>query len=213
MSFPSRLQPSADEVLRCYSQARGTFFFVWINKTGGASVAKSLGIRFDSKGSWYNHYTAEELREAVGAQLFDDAFTFCFVRNPWDRVVSQFSFRIATGQNGLTSESDFNEWVIAAYQDCDAAFRDWPRMFMPQIDWITDSEGDLLLDFVGHFETLQRDFETVTSKIGLPSRQLQKLNQTKRRRAYWHYYSTEGRRIIEAAFWKDIDTFGYRFGP
>ena len=72
-----------------------------VNKTAGVSIANALGINKDS----YNHFTATELRNILGTTTFDEAFKFCFVRNPWDKVVSQFRYRIWTYQNELTSNS------------------------------------------------------------------------------------------------------------
>ena len=55
--------------------------FVHISKTGGTSVEAALGIRHDL-------HTARELISVYGEYAWDEAFTFSFVRHPWDRAYS-----------------------------------------------------------------------------------------------------------------------------
>ena len=80
---------------------------------------------------------------------------------------------------------------------------------MPQWNWITDKDGTVLVDFIGRFENLQQDFNTVCLQIGkrviLPHR-----NKSKRSdyRTYYHDASIE---IIGQWFKDDIEPFGYAF--
>lgn len=196
-----------DQLLHGYRLHRGEFLFVWINKTAGASVARALGINKDL----YNHYTAFELREILGAETFGSMFKFCFVRNPWDKVVSEFRFRIWTCQNELTPEADFAEWVRLAYVDRDPRYCDWPKMFLPQLEWMTDETGRIAVDFIGRFENLQADFDTVCDAIRMDRRPLPHKNRSRESRGYRSYYDSETKNIVERIFKPDIEFFGYEF--
>ena len=195
------------KVLEGYTRRKGDFLFVWINKTAGVSVALALGINKDL----YNHYTAMELREIVGATAFGNMFKFCFVRNPWDKVFSEFRFRIWTNQNELTSDASFAQWVRSTYVEQDPRYHDWPKMFLPQLEWITDEEGHIAVDFVGRFENLQHDFNRICNSIGMERIALPHENKSRETNRYRKFYDDETRSIVEKVFKADIEYFGYEF--
>ncbi len=202
---------SKNKIFDCFTKYKGKFLFVWINKTGGASIAKALGIKRDKIGSWYNHYTAMELRNIVGINNFNKIFKFCFVRNPWDKVVSEFCFRVLTCQNDLTESSIFSDWVERTYSQQDPRYYDWPKMFMPQIDWITDENGKTIVDFVGRFENLQNDFNIICDKLYIKRIKLPHKNASRSDTSYRKFYDDETKKIIEKIFQKDIEFFSYKF--
>jgi len=37
----------------------------------------------------------------------------------------------------------------------------------PQSEWVCNDHGDLLVDYIGRFEALQKDFECMCEKLGL----------------------------------------------
>src|SRR4029077_3159649 len=96
-----------------------------------------------------DHRTAQEWKRALGDAAWERRFTFAFVRNPWDKVLSQYSFRLQRKDTALTAAGlDFNEWGRHAYGAPAPAFYG-PKMFMPQADWICDESGRSLVDQVG----------------------------------------------------------------
>ena len=70
------------------------FIFVHINKTAGSSIEEALGLRF-------RHRTAGDIISEIGIAAWRKNFTFAVVRNPWDKVLSHYSYRIDTNQTGL----------------------------------------------------------------------------------------------------------------
>jgi len=198
---------SRAEILHAYTVHRGEFLFVWINKTAGLSMTRALGI----EKNLYNHYTAMELREILGTEEFASMFKFCFVRNPWDKVLSEFRFRIWTCQNELTRDSSFTDWVRSTYVDRDPRYHDWPKMFMPQLEWLTDENGRIAVDFVGRFENMQKDFDKISDAIGMTRQALPHENKSREDKCYRSYYDMETKAIVEDVFSADIEYFGYRF--
>ena len=76
------------------------FIFIHIGKTGGTAIEKVLcqylNIDFeetkkDSQGNWWKHIWAKGMKKRVGAEIWDDYFTFAFVRNPYDMILSLYS--------------------------------------------------------------------------------------------------------------------------
>ena len=59
--------------------------FVHINKTGGSSVEHAFGVYPDDQ-----HNTAKEYIKELSSRKWSTHFTFSFVRNPWDRIVSWY---------------------------------------------------------------------------------------------------------------------------
>ncbi|MGD8854371.1 MAG: sulfotransferase family 2 domain-containing protein, partial [Gammaproteobacteria bacterium] len=196
---------SRDEVLRGYTVQRGKFLFVWINKTAGLSLSRALGI----DKNLYNHYTAMELREILGVEKFASMFKFCFVRNPWDKVVSEFRFRIWTSQNEITADASFTDWVRSTYVDRDPRYHDWPKMFLPQLEWLTDEKGEVAVDFIGRFENLQNDFDKICAAINIDRQVLPHENRSREDKSYRSYYDSETKAVVEEIFKPDIEFFGY----
>ena len=79
--------------------------FIHIPKCGGASVEDVLFKPIKertTKDLWMfpskyqtgglQHLMASHIIEEVGEDIFKEYFKFSFVRNPWDKMVSQFNF-------------------------------------------------------------------------------------------------------------------------
>ena len=177
--------------------------FVHINKTAGTSIKRALGLR-------PGHRTALEIRDELGEACWERKFTFAFVRNPWDRVVSQYHWRKRSDQTDLkTSPIPFRTWVSEVFRDRSPRYYDDPKMFMPQLDWISDPAGKVLVDFVGRFEKLPEDFRIVCDLVDVRVR-LPHLNKADRR-AYREYFDRQSARVVEDWYRKDVEHFHYSF--
>ena len=143
-------------------------------------------------------------------QNWDEYFRFTIVRNPWDRLLSFYQNKLHNIQIEDTEFSifkgciDFKKFVYAIkerdLERCDGHFKLQSQMF--PLDKI---------DFIGRFENLQGDFNTVCDKIGIPQQQLPHENKTKHKH-YTEYYDDETRQIVAEKYAKDIEYFGYKFG-
>ena len=179
------------------------FVFIHINKTGGSSVSDALGIQ-------RHHLTAYTVRNLIGEKAWREKFKFAFVRNPWDRVVSQYHYRYEADQQGIRSKGiEFDAWVRLVFKEQDAEFVNSHYMFMPQVEWICDMQGRSILDFVGRLENMEADFAHVASEIG-SSAKLKHLRKSMRN-DYRTYYDDETRRIVDNHFAADIEMFKYAF--
>jgi len=179
------------------------FIFIHINKTGGSSVSEALKIE-------RHHLSAFTVRNLIGEDAWKTKFKFAFVRNPWDRAVSQYHYRYkANQQNIRTDNIGFEDWLKKAFIDKEVRLINSHAMFMPQTDWISDMEGNIILDFVGRFENLSADAKYVFNKIGLNT-ELGHLRKSDRS-DYKEYYEPWSVDLIAEVFAKDIEKFGYTF--
>ncbi|MEM1111970.1 MAG: sulfotransferase family 2 domain-containing protein [Pseudomonadota bacterium] len=179
------------------------YVFIHINKTGGSSIERALGIGLD-------HSTAQEKYRQLGLRAWETKFRFTMVRNPWDKVVSHYHYRVKTGQTGLgDGEVSFDEWLHRCYVERDPTLYDQPRMFMAQRRWLVDENDRMLVEFIGRFENLAEDFSTICQRLGVAA----ELGHAKpsSRGSYREYYNDAGRQIVETAFAEDLDTFNYVF--
>ena len=79
-----------------------------------------------------------------------------------------------------------------------------------QLDYITDRNGKICVDFIGRYENLQEDFNKVLKDIGLPAMQLKHLNKFDREN-YRSYYTEEDIEKVKKLYKRDIEYFGYKF--
>jgi hypothetical protein len=190
-------------VLKHVNAWRGRYVFIHINKTGGTSIERALHLRSE-------RMTALEKLARMGPQRFARAFKFAFVRNPWDKVVSHYHYRVRTNRTGLADSGlGFREWVLRAYGERDPRYHDEPKMFMPQVRWVSDDAGRCIVDFIGRFESLADDFAEVCRRIGVEA-VLPHVKTT----SHGHYreaYDDETRALVAARFAPDIEAYGYRF--
>lgn len=175
-------------------------YFVSVPKTA------SVTIHSMSSNRWlrYNHYLASQIKELVPD--WDTAFTFAFVRNPYDRLVSWFFGHTwlardkNTAHNSVLYGQTFDEWVANGCR------HHWNVPFNPlqQVSFI-----DIPLTFIGRYEKLQEDYEHIANNIGLPKRRLDLLNNSYH--DDWRtYYNKDIYMAIRPLVQADCEQFGYQ---
>lgn len=199
------------------------FIFVHIPKTGGTSVEHCLapyGTVLQGRehfGSiYYKHATAGSLQKMLGPGEYARYFTFAFVRNPWDWIVSQYAF-----SRGFSPPYVFGTPYRLSGR-VKPEHRDWP--FADWLPWWIDAlspsqskmlvgdEGQLIVDVVGRFENLEGDFHQICSTLGVPAAPLPRLKASERG-AYAEYYDDTTRALVLERFKMDFELFGYPLEP
>ena len=150
-------------------------------------------------------------------------FTFAFVRNPWDRLVSCYRDKIAgevadftgmaesgvayclAGFDAFSAGMDFAAFVEAVAgipdEDADEHFRSQHR-FVPNVG----------VDFVGRYEALESDFAHIARKIGLPAgTTLPRLQANPASADYREFYTPRTRELVARRFAEDVARFDYAF--
>lgn len=150
------------------------------------------------------HEPIRTAETCMPADRFERYFKFTFVRNPWDRLVSEYEFLRQTPAHGrhrkVVAMADFQEFVAFQARRKDAY----------QLNLLTDANGKICLDFIGRFEQLQQDFAEVCRRIGLDAKPLRHLKNS-HRGDYHDYFTPELARSVAKTWGEEIEAFGYRF--
>jgi hypothetical protein len=78
-----------------------------------------------------------------------------------------------------------------------------------QKDFVTDENGDILVDFIGRYERLNSDFNQICKKLNIQAN-LPHTNASVHR-DYRTYYDEFTQKLVADHFAEDIDLFGYTF--
>ena len=156
----------------------------------------------------------------------NNTFTFVFVRNPWDRLVSTYENKVRLQWENKTFSklpnakyrikfyeqfkgSDFKNFALSI---CNGDLNE--NHIKEQLSYFPVND----INFIGRFENLQNDFNTVCKEIGINNTQLPHSNSSQRdyfealHKSYTEYYDEETRQIVAEKYAKDIEYFSYEFG-
>ncbi|NER22223.1 MAG: sulfotransferase family protein [Symploca sp. SIO1B1] len=213
--------------------------FVHIPKTGGSSIENLIwtGNRRESdlwKGHitpYYNKYQtgglqhlfATHIQQEVGNDVFKSFFKFSFVRNPWDKAVSQFCYmktiKILREFIGMSKDDCFKQYLSLIQTKKHVQWEE-------QYKFILDQNGNSLVDFIGRFENFENDvryvLQTLNNQTSLNPQELTpesakisfaKIPHVKQslRTHYTDYYDNESKDIVRHLYQKDIELFNYIF--
>jgi len=178
------------------------------------------------------HLMADEYvkYQYVTPEIFNSYLKFSFVRNPWERLVSEYNYRYLLGHKAY--QNGFRHFVLnqfpEAKDDNYQNARDNYRHVIPQTSFLYDNNGKCLVDFVGRFESLQGDFDFICKKLNIDViklghknktqnnswiiqiKNLFKLNDSKRKH-YSEYYDDDTFEFVEKYYQNDITNFNYKF--
>jgi hypothetical protein len=197
--------------------------FVHIPKCGGSSIEAVLwpGVRTETElwmgfvDEFHNkhqtgglqHLHAAQIRAEVGEQRFDTYFKFAFVRNPYDRIVSQFA--------SMKERPDLRSFIG---MDDDTSFAQYLGLierkthvqWEPQALFLDDRDGTELVDFIGRFENFEVDAQHVFARLGLGEGPVPHVLRGERGQ-YRDYYDQRTRAAVGRLYASDLERFGYRF--
>ena len=183
----------------------------WFNRgEGGEWIHTSMNADGFSQ-----HDPAAEVQRKVGPEVWNAYFKFSITRNPWDRVVSNFSWE-ARNKPALRP---VGRWYHALGVPFDE-FRETRKLFHRFVagEWTTNdrfyvADGKLCVDFVLRYERLTDDFAEVCRRVGLPPVELPHLKSGLRKgaRSYAEYYDEASRALVAERHANDVRLFGYEF--
>jgi hypothetical protein len=146
---------------------------------------------------FFGHVRGAELRARLPEKVWRDYFKFTIERNPWDRQVSHYFWRLRRA--GAHKPS----------------FRDYLRASAPLGNWEIYTEGDqLIVDKVLRYETLGADLAATAAMLGLPELpQIARAKTSHRpgKASYRDFYDDQLRDLVARSYAREIEHFGWSF--
>ena len=174
-----------------------SYIYISIPRTGSVSIRKILPQINDE-----NHKSIKKIER--------QGFSFAFVRNPYELLVSWFFYHKQT-QGQEVYNTDFVSWVL---KGCP---HHWTPDFLEgrglthplnQYEYVCNDKGEIIVDFIGRFETLQKDFSFVCNKIGHNNTNIPFGNNSKHNE--WElYYTPKALAVVKELFKTDFKLFNF----
>jgi len=176
------------------------------NRAAAVSEWGIVGSRGSVDETWFNHMPASRIRELIGNEIWGTYYKFCVVRNPFDKVVSQFWFELSPQFRNMLGKADFslvrqvfNAWTV--------------QMRFPSDQWIYTIDDVPTVDRFIRFERLQNDLEAVCHHLAVPW-QPERLGRYKgnyrvRQESFPLYYTPEALSRVRRGYTWELDYFGY----
>lgn len=150
------------------------------------------------------HPTAAQL-EQLFPKEWNSFFKFCFVRNPYERVVSDYLYKSRNKKN----PGSFNEYLQAIHTmfingNIERRFFDnWPLYTI---------EDKISVDMICRYENFEHDFKAACETIGIkPPTVLPHVNTSQSQYNYRTFYGQQEKELVKQIFNDEIEYFGYNF--
>ena len=158
------------------------FIFVHVYRTGGSSIDRAYDGHINKIPT---HTKLEDIPN------WEDYFSFGFVRNPWDRMVSSHMYNLTTKKTSGTFEDEIKDLVPLQKE-------------YAQFNMVKNCS------FIGRFEHLQEDLETACGLVGAPTPTLRHIWKTNHK-PYQGYYNDNLIQKVNDHQSGDIEHFGFTF--
>jgi len=142
--------------------------------------------------TWFNHISAKELQNSLGEQIWDRSVKVCTIRNPFDRMISEFYWR----------HSRYNTPCFTSFSDLKLQFTNF---VLSEAIWndlnIVFIDDSFVIDRFIRFETLVQDLHQLCQDVGANVTGIEmphfKNTSTHRRLHKLHeYYTAETRKYV-----------------
>ncbi|TCI04448.1 hypothetical protein EZV61_00275 [Corallincola luteus] len=185
--------------------------FIHIPKAAGTSV---LSAMMGGNENPDRDHTGYKTYLEANPGKFDRYFKFTFVRDPWDRLISVYTYLKGGGNGG--SDRYFQQLIADRYPtfaEFVLGYLDKDRihqhiLLRPQFLFVVDHKDQLMVDYVGRFESIADDFSKVSQQLKLGV-SLPQVNRSARKDKSAYLVSQEVIDKIGQLYSRDVAQFGY----
>jgi hypothetical protein len=189
--------------------------FIHIPKTGGNTITNWMRDNFDIEVSKRKQHADV----AVAQERFGNlGWTFCVVRNPWDYMVSWYTFKIYLCNAYIKNINEMpdkivpekEKWNLEIQKEklkkLEQGFEPW----LIQTGVVEQHRWAKNCNYVMKIENLNEDFKKVQERLNcfVP---LGFANKTPNRSRYQDYYNSKTKDIVYQNYKEDVTTYNYEF--
>jgi hypothetical protein len=173
----------------CFNKTKTTKFINYENRIHGVLA-------------YYKTSPDINKRMNMTPQKWDTYYKFCFIRNPYDKIVSAWyhvnRFNIPF-KNFLNLENVCNDV-------------EYMHVFMPQVRNIINEKGKININYIGNFENLEEDFHKILENIGVKRilHEVSKKMNVRDHAPYKEYYDQETLDRVNIILKEDFDKLNYK---
>lgn len=172
-----------------------------------------------NSGGFHSHMYIQAISRKTTSNIFNSYYKFMTVRNPWDRIVSQFWWWFGGAGRAMQTFGKFNpnkkqpeeEEIIKAFKAWFQKGSNIPSLYC----WSHIKDVCVLNDFI-RYENLEEDTLRILNKLRIDATDISYPKEKSKFRLsakhYTEYYDEETRQIVAEKFKKDIEYFEYEFG-
>lgn len=182
--------------------------FIHIPKAAGISFYQSL-----YNANSYGHFRIADYINIFGQKAIDDLYSFCIVRDPYERLYSGYTYLRKGGRGApidlnyqklLKPYANFDDFVLKFFVD--NTYKNVEH-FLPQTHWITDEEGNITVDYIGYFEKIQHEYDYLRKKVN-SNNDLSFKNRTPQKKEV--HFSSEVIEVINQIYHDDFEKLNYK---
>ena len=214
------------------------FIFVHVPKTGGSSVTQMLlpyldlsrdiviggdsscedgkDVERNRQNKIHKHSTAEEIKDFVGEEIWNQYFVFAFTRDPFSRAVSLYEWWHQTPWKGdQQRKKKIMDMSFEEFLNCheDEEINGKPMIHYltskQEKDFHSDYAFNIKVDYLGRLEDIWGGCAYIFGRLGLPHVHVIEANKTKKRKKIEEYYNPKSASRLRQLYLEDFKTFNY----
>lgn len=194
------------------------------NSKVACSSIKASMIDEETKGTYTMSKQLGRLDMRRPEKLKDDEkdfFTFTFVRNPYERLVSCYESKYHTDKEKYHLKRLYFDCYLAGYIRKDRGFDKFldrilklpnsllDQHFLVQYELIYDRKGNKRVQYIGKFENLAEEFGEIQKKYDLKALPHYNNSGVGKKKNWKDYYTLETAELVYQKYKKDFECFGY----